>query len=141
VEAAYVADGSELDWRVSESIPDLLIHEPGPHTHNLAVIEAKLAEASGEEIQWDLAKLALFSSQPLNYDMRIFLLICQGSVSPDDALTQVRSRAMNSGVRIDVATYSPENQAVKWDSVAFEPQAAIELFEEAARKALQRRGG
>jgi hypothetical protein len=44
LEEIYRSEGATLNWKVSEPIPDLLIHEPGQEHLNLLVLEAKRAD-------------------------------------------------------------------------------------------------
>jgi hypothetical protein len=126
---AFRAIGEELGWRVPEAMPDLLAHEPGTDSNNLAVLEAKRSSAGRQEIEWDLAKLAMFSSAPLAYKNRVFLYINEGFASQDELIREIQSHSIPAGTRIDLAVYSPEEKAVIWDEVTYSRDAAIKLFE------------
>jgi len=83
-------EAGEADWRPArfqgernkraqhlfvgkQAIPDFLLHEPGSHEFNLAVVEVKSSSAGWKSIMRDVCKLARFADE-VAYKERILLL-------------------------------------------------------------------
>ncbi|MCP6718726.1 MAG: hypothetical protein KJI71_00655 [Patescibacteria group bacterium] len=62
------------DTKLSPVIPDINIHERGPHGKNILVIEVKKSSSSSSETV-DRNKLIAFTTEPLNYELGLFLKI------------------------------------------------------------------
>lgn len=62
------------DTKLSPIIPDIIIHERGPHGKNILVIEVKKSSSSSSETL-DRKKLIAFTTEPLNYELGLFLKI------------------------------------------------------------------
>ena len=62
------------DIKVSPVIPDIIIHERGPHGKNILVIEVKKSSSTISETL-DRNKLIAFTTDPLNYEFGLFLKI------------------------------------------------------------------
>ena len=94
-----------------QAIPDFLLHEPGTHEHNLAVVEVKRASARWKKIACDVSKLARFAHQ-LCYKERILLLFN----SEGEGLDTIRKRIVGSyaggDTTIDVLFYDVRNGSV-----------------------------
>ena len=128
-------EGGELDWHPAgfqgelskraqhlfarkQAIPDFLLHEPGTHEHNLAVVEVKRASDRWTRIACDVSKLARFA-QELGYKERILLLFN----SEGEELAKIRSRIAESYSRgdttIDVLFYDVRNGTVDQCQIAY----------------------
>ncbi|KKM98078.1 hypothetical protein LCGC14_1161530 [marine sediment metagenome] len=71
------------DTKLSPVIPDIIIHERGPHGKNILVIEVKKSSSSSSETL-DRNKLIAFTTDPLNYELGLFLKI--GLDNEDDIM-------------------------------------------------------
>lgn len=139
VAIAYLADGDELDWRVPEAMPDMLVHEPGKDRHNLAAIEVKRWGASDLELRRDLAKLAFFAAKPLNYAERIFIVINELGAPSEHVIGSLSRLATTEGADIAVGIYDPLKQTVEWSMLKFDFSEAVKFFQEIAAAAVKRR--
>ena len=104
-----------------QAIPDFLLHEPGTHAHNLAVVEVKRARARWKKIACDVSKLARFA-QELGYKERILLLFN----SEGEDLDKIRSRIAESysggDTTIDVLFYDVRNGTVDHRQIKYGAQ-------------------
>jgi hypothetical protein len=126
--------GQELDWKVCESMPDLLVHVPGTAERNLAVLEAKRDDAEVDDMRWDLAKLALFSAEILHYEYRIFLVFSAHYQSATKMLKQVLRLGTANGPVINVFSLDVTDTDLAEGQMCFSVEAAHALFKDEARK-------
>jgi hypothetical protein len=122
--ALYEAQGLPLDFDVSEAMPDLLLHVPGSEV-NLAVVEVKREKGfSAEDVEWDLAKLALFSGPHLHYEERIFVMALEAGNDPERAFEHIRALGTADGPAIDVLLADVSTRTVTRKAMAHSMEKA-----------------
>lgn len=77
---SFVLHGElEKGYRDIDYIPDFVFHVPSTDKENIAIMEFKSARYSSIVLTEDLRKLLRFKSDPLHYQLGIFVLFGDGS--------------------------------------------------------------
>ena len=79
-DSSFVLHGElEKGYRDIDDIPDFVFHVPGTDKENLAAMEFKSTKYSSRVLTDDLRKLLLFRSDPLQYQLGVFVLFGSGN--------------------------------------------------------------
>jgi hypothetical protein len=137
--ALYDALGLPVDFKASEAMPDLLLHVPGTED-NRAVVEVKREEGfNAEDVEWDLAKLALFSGPKLHYEERIFVMVLEAGSNPEDVFERISALGTTGGPAIDVLLVDVSTRTVTRKKMSYSMDRADEFVRHLSEKKRKRR--
>ena len=131
-------EGGEFDWhpasiqgelnkqaqhlfREEQAIPDFLVHQPGSHDHNLAVVEVKRASAPWNKIDGDVRKLARFADQ-LHYEERILVVFNSEGEGLDEIREDIVGSYVDGDTTLDVLFYDVRDGTVDHRQITYPAQ-------------------
>ena len=74
---------------------------------------------SAEDVEWDLAKLALFSGPELHYEERIFVMLLEAGNDPEKTFARIKALGTDDGppiavLLLDVSTHTVTRKAMAY---------------------------
>jgi hypothetical protein len=106
-----------------QAVPDFLLHEPGSHEFNLAVVEVKSSSARWKSISRDVSKLARFADEVV-YKERILLLFNGKGKELDRIRKRITEHYCAGDTTIDVLFYDVRNGTTDHCQIAYARQPA-----------------